>query len=75
MLFNVISHTHTSPCSVGDALCAIAACSSFQEPFVVPPGMKRLPYSHKRFAGHRASDHLAVLNAFYQWERARYACD
>jgi ATP-dependent RNA helicase A len=56
---------------VGDAMCTIAACTSFPEPFVTPQGMKRLPFSHKRFAGHRASDHLAMLNAFYQWERTR----
>jgi ATP-dependent RNA helicase A len=56
---------------VGDAMCAIAACTSFPEPFVTPPGFKRLPFSHKRFTGHRASDHLAMLNAFYQWERTR----
>ena len=58
--------------SVGDAMCAIAACTSFPEPFVTPPGFKRLPFSHKRFTGHRASDHLAMLNAFYQWERTRF---
>lgn len=52
-------------------MCTIAACTSFPEPFVTPQGMKRLPFSHKRFAGHRASDHLAMLNAFYQWERTR----
>ena len=59
------------PCSVGDALCTIAACTSFPEPFVIPPGQKRLSFSHKKFAGHRASDHIAMLNAFYQWEKAR----
>ena len=56
--------------SVGDAACTIAACTSFPEPFITPPGQKRLSFSHKKFAGHRASDHLAMLNAFYQWERA-----
>ena len=65
-------------CSVGDAACTIAACTSFPEPFITPPGQKRLSFSHKKFAGHRASDHLAMLNAFYQWERARcvtiYSC-
>ena len=59
------------PCSVGDAMCTIAACTSFPEPFVIPPGQKRLSFSHKKFAGHRASDHIAMLNAFYQWEKAR----
>ena len=63
---------HPSLYRVGDAMCTIAACTSFPEPFVTPQGMKRLPFSHKRFAGHRASDHLAMLNAFYQWERTRY---
>ena len=57
---------------VGDAACTIAACTSFPEPFITPPGQKRLAFSHKKFAGHRASDHLAMLNAFYQWERARW---
>ena len=59
--------------SVGDAMCSIAACTSFPEPFLTPPGQKRLSFSHKKFAGHRASDHLAMLNAFYQWERTRLA--
>ena len=54
-------------------MCTIAACTSFPEPFVTPPGQKRLSYTHKKFAGHRASDHIAMLNAFYQWERARWA--
>ncbi len=58
-------------CSVGDAMCSIAACTSFPEPFIIPPGQKRLAFSHKKLAGHRASDHMAMLNAFYQWQRAR----
>ena len=64
-------HTYVLYSRVGDAACTIAACTSFPEPFITPPGQKRLSFSHKKFAGHRASDHLAMLNAFYQWERAR----
>ena len=58
-------------------MCTIAACSSFPEPFLTPPGQKRLAFSHKKFAGHRSSDHLAMLSAFHQWERTRYVgtCD
>ena len=59
------------PFSVGHAMCSIAACTSFPEPFLTPPGQKRLSFNHKKFAGQRASDHLAMLNAFYQWERTR----
>ena len=54
---------------VGDEMCSIAACISFPEPFVVPTGQKRLGHVHKRFAGSRHSDHLAMLSAFYQWEQ------
>ena len=39
---------------VGDAMCVIAACTSFPEPFLIPPGQKRLSYAHKKFAGHRS---------------------
>lgn len=56
---------------VGDAMVTIASCTSFPEPFITPPGQKRLAFGHKKFAGRRSSDHLAMLNAFYQWERTR----
>lgn len=56
-------------CGVGDAICTIAACTCFPEPFLTQPGHKRLGFIHKKFVGHRASDHLAMMVAFYQWER------
>ena len=56
-------------CGVGDAMCTIAACTCFPEPFLTQPGHKRLGFIHKKFTGQRASDHLAMLTAFYQWER------
>jgi len=59
-------------CSVGDAMCAVAATTSFPEPFVSPPGAKRLSYKHRNFAGHRYSDHVAMLQAYQQWEFTRY---
>ena len=64
-------YLYPSACSrAGDEMCTIAACISFPEPFVVPSGQKRLGYVHRKFAGSRHSDHLAMLSAFYQWEQA-----
>jgi len=56
---------------VGDAMCAVAATTSFPEPFITPPGAKRLTYKHKNFAGQRFSDHIAMLQAYQQWEHIR----
>ncbi|XP_065917877.1 ATP-dependent RNA helicase A protein-like isoform X2 [Dysidea avara] len=56
---------------VGDAMCAVAATTSFPEPFISPPGAKRLSYKHRNFAGHRHSDHIAMLQAYQQWEFTR----
>jgi len=63
---------HMLSFSVGDAMCAVAATTSFPEPFVSPPGAKRLSYKHRNFAGNRHSDHIAMLQAYQQWEFTRY---
>ena len=56
--------------SLGDAMCTISASTCFQEPFEKPSG-RRLGWIHKKFAGNRNSDHLAMLWAFQQWEDSR----
>ncbi|XP_061189773.1 ATP-dependent RNA helicase A-like isoform X2 [Saccostrea echinata] len=68
---------------VGDAMCTIAASTTFPEPFITPTDRRRLGWVHKSLAGSRFSDHVALLNAFNQWEDARgggeqnemYFCD
>lgn len=52
-------------------MCAVAATTSFPEPFITPPGAKRLTYKHRNFAGQRYSDHIAMLQAYQQWEHVR----
>ena len=52
-------------------MCAVAATTSFPEPFITPPGAKRLTYKHRNFAGQRFSDHVAMLQAYQQWEHVR----
>ena len=52
-------------------MCAVAATTSFPEPFITPPGAKRLTYKHRNFAGQRFSDHIAMLQAYQQWENVR----
>lgn len=56
---------------VGDAMCTIAASTCFPEPFETPTDRKRLGWVHKKFAGNRNSDHVAMLWAFQQWQDAR----
>ncbi|GFR82951.1 ATP-dependent RNA helicase A-like protein, partial [Elysia marginata] len=56
---------------VGDAMCTIAASTTFPEPFIVPTDRRRLGWVHKNMAGSRASDHVALLNAFQMWDDAR----
>ncbi|BFZ19925.1 hypothetical protein BsWGS_22965 [Bradybaena similaris] len=56
---------------VGDAICTIAASTTFPEPFITPTDRRRLGWVHKNMAGSRASDHVALLNAFQMWEEAR----
>ncbi|RUS82449.1 hypothetical protein EGW08_009795, partial [Elysia chlorotica] len=56
---------------VGDAMCTIAASTTFPEPFIVPTDRRRLGWVHKSLAGNRASDHVALLNAFQMWDDAR----
>ena len=62
------------PCvclSCGDALCTIAASTTFPEPFITPTDRRRLGWIHKSLSGSRCSDHVALLNAFQAWEEAR----
>ncbi|XP_026744887.1 dosage compensation regulator-like isoform X1 [Trichoplusia ni] len=54
---------------VGDALTTMAANSTtFPEIFIVE-GRRRLSNHQRALAGDRASDHVAMLNAFQMWER------
>lgn len=56
---------------IGDAMCTIAASTTFPEPFITSTDRKRLGWMHKSLAGSRHSDHVALLNAFQLWEEAR----
>ncbi|XP_076436287.1 ATP-dependent RNA helicase A-like isoform X2 [Babylonia areolata] len=56
---------------IGDAMCTIAASTTFPEPFVTSTDQRRLGWVHKSLAGSRHSDHVALLNAFQLWEDAR----
>ncbi|XP_026754457.2 dosage compensation regulator isoform X2 [Galleria mellonella] len=54
---------------VGDALTTMAANSTtFPEIFALE-GRRRLSMHQRALAGDRASDHVAMLNAFQMWER------
>ncbi|XP_033728682.1 ATP-dependent RNA helicase A-like isoform X2 [Pecten maximus] len=55
----------------GDAVCTIAASTTFPEPFITPTDRRRLGWVHKSLAGNRCSDHVALLNALSLWEEAR----
>ncbi|VVC92989.1 unnamed protein product [Leptidea sinapis] len=56
---------------VGDALTTMAANSTtFPEIFVVE-GRRRVAPHQRALAGDRASDHVAMLNAFQLWEREK----
>ncbi|CAF1449446.1 unnamed protein product [Adineta ricciae] len=55
--------------SVGDAACTIASATSFPEPFLHDG--KHLRHMHRNLAGNRFSDHVALLNAFQQFEREK----
>ncbi|UJR34291.1 hypothetical protein I4U23_021695 [Adineta vaga] len=55
--------------SVGDAACIIASATSFPEPFLHDG--KHLRHMHRNLAGNRFSDHVALLNAFQQFEREK----
>ena len=55
--------------SVGDAACTIASATSFSEPFLHDG--KHLRHMHRNLAGNRFSDHVALLNAFQQYEREK----
>ncbi|CAF1221606.1 unnamed protein product, partial [Adineta steineri] len=54
---------------VGDAACTIASATSFPEPFLHDG--KHLRHMHRNLAGNRFSDHVALLNAFQQFEREK----
>jgi ATP-dependent RNA helicase A len=58
---------------VGDAACTIASATSFPEPFLHDG--KHLRHMHRNLAGNRFSDHVALLNAFQQFEREKYSLD
>ncbi len=55
---------------MGDAACTIASATSFPEPFLHDG--KHLRHMHRNLAGNRFSDHVALLNAFQQFEREKY---
>ena len=57
--------------SVGDAMCTIAACTTFPEPFLHDG--KHLRMMHKSFSGRRHSDHVALLIGFQQWLRSMWS--
>jgi len=61
-------------CSCADAVCTIAASTTFSEPFVTQIGHRRLDWVHKNLAGIHCSDHVALLHAFQLWEDARSVC-
>ena len=67
--FDLISFFFFASC--GDAMCTIAASTSFPEPFETPSDRKRLGWVHKKFSGTRHSDHIALLSAYQAWEDAR----
>jgi len=54
---------------LGDAMCTIAASTCFNEPFEIQG--KRMPGKHRKYAGDRFSDHVALLFAFEEWQRVR----
>ena len=66
-------YVHDGCCffSCGDAMCTMAAATTFSEPFESGTDRRRLSYVHKNLAGTRHSDHVAMLNAFHSWEEAR----
>ena len=56
---------------VGDPMCSIAALISFPEPFETPKEFKFLQVVHKRMAGNRCSDHVALITAYQGWLSAK----
>lgn len=56
--------------NIGDAVCTIAAASTFSEPFVIET--KYLRPMHRNYAGKRCSDHIALFMAFQQWLKAKW---
>ncbi len=55
---------------MGDAVCTIAAASTFPEPFLHEGRSLRM--MHKSMSGRRCSDHTALLVAFQMWLRAKW---
>ncbi|CAI6362148.1 unnamed protein product [Macrosiphum euphorbiae] len=55
---------------LGDALAIIAAiCSNMTDVFIID---HRMTPAQRAFSGNRCSDHLALLNAFHQWQSLAY---
>lgn len=53
-------------------MCTIAAhASTAMETFQLLPEQRRLTNRHRSFAGSRFSDHVALLNAFQQFEEVK----
>ncbi|XP_065647336.1 ATP-dependent RNA helicase A protein isoform X3 [Hydra vulgaris] len=57
--------------NVGDAVCTLAASMCFLGPFEKLAESKNVEWVHKKFAGSKNSDHLAMLWAYQQWEDAK----
>lgn len=56
--------------NIGDAVCTMAAASTFSEPFVIET--KYLRPMHRSYAGKTCSDQVAMFMAFQAWSRARW---
>lgn len=55
----------------GDAMCVLAAGESVSTDVFYLGLNKRLSNVQRSFAGHRYSDHVALLSAFYSYEQVR----
>lgn len=55
----------------GDAMCVLAAGESVSTDLFYLGLNKRLNNVQRSFAGHRYSDHVALLSAFYAYEQIR----
>ena len=55
-----------------DPILTIAGGLSYRDPFVMPLDKKEIVDEIKReFAGGTSSDHLAILNAYVEWQKAK----
>ena len=48
---------------------ATTIATSFPELFITLPGAKRLTYKHRNSTEQCFSDHVAILQAYQQWEQ------